>query len=146
MFKLNTKFDADSLPYPLSHFEWNGHRVYMLTQRHLLPPLTSIVKSSLFTHVTSSPFSLAASLHRCCTNILVILKMAGLFLDSLYMTVIFFSLISCVIWLNLNLFLSQRYYQWHCLIMSLNIWFWYPSKVDKQMWMTELQFVFRRKC
>ena len=31
-------------------------------------PLTSTVKSSLFTHTHSSPLSLAARLHRCCTN------------------------------------------------------------------------------
>ena len=32
MFKLNAKFDADSLFYLLSHFECNGHTVHMLTQ------------------------------------------------------------------------------------------------------------------
>ena len=36
MFKLNAKFDADSLLYLLSHFECNGHTVHMLTQQHLL--------------------------------------------------------------------------------------------------------------
>ena len=45
MYKLNTKFDADSLLYSLSHFECDSHIVYMLTQRCLLPPLTSTVKS-----------------------------------------------------------------------------------------------------
>ena len=64
MFKLNTKFDADSLLYSLSHFECDGHTVHMLTQQHLPPPLTSTVKSSLFTHAHSSPLSLAARLHR----------------------------------------------------------------------------------
>ena len=49
MFKLNTKFDADSLLCSLSNFECNGHRVHMLIQWCLLPPLTSTVKSSLFT-------------------------------------------------------------------------------------------------
>ena len=34
----------------------------------LLPLLTGTVKSSLFTHAHSSPLSLAARLHRCCTN------------------------------------------------------------------------------
>ena len=51
VFKLNTKLDADSLLYSLSHFECDGHTVHTLTQRHPLPPLTSTVKSSLFTHV-----------------------------------------------------------------------------------------------
>ena len=46
----------------------NGHTVHMLTQWCLLPPLTSTVKSSLFMHVHSSPPSLAARLHWCCTN------------------------------------------------------------------------------
>ena len=68
MFKLNAKPDADSFPDLLSHFECNGCTVHMLTQQHLPPPLTSTVKSSLFTHDHSSPLSLAARLHRCCTN------------------------------------------------------------------------------
>ena len=65
MFKLNIKLDTDSLLYFLSHFECDGHTVHMLTQHCLLVPLTSTVKSSLFTHVHSSPLSLAARLHRC---------------------------------------------------------------------------------
>ena len=68
MFQLSTKFDADSLLYLLSHFECDSHTVHMLTEQHLLPPLTSTVKSSLFTHVHSSPLSLAARFHRCHTN------------------------------------------------------------------------------
>ena len=68
MFELNAKFDADSLLYLLSHFECDGHTVHMLTQWHLLPPLASRVKSSLFTHAHPSPFSLAASLPQCHTN------------------------------------------------------------------------------
>ena len=68
MFKLNTKFDADLLLYILSHFECDSHTVHMLTQWHLPPPLTKTVKSSLFTHVHSSPLSLAARLHWCRTN------------------------------------------------------------------------------
>ena len=62
MFKLNEKFDADSLLYSLSHLD-HGHTVHMLTQRHLLPPLTSAMKSSLFMHEHSHPLSLAARLH-----------------------------------------------------------------------------------
>ena len=50
MFKLNAKFDTDSLLCSLSHFDCNGHTVHMLTQLRLLPPLTSTVKSSLFMH------------------------------------------------------------------------------------------------
>ena len=68
IFKLNAKLDADSLLYSLSHFECDGHTVHMLTQQHLLPPLTSTVKLSLFTHVHFSPLSLAARLHQCCAN------------------------------------------------------------------------------
>ena len=41
--------------------------------------LTSTVKLSLFTHVHSSPLSLAAGLHLCHTNCFVVLTMAGLF-------------------------------------------------------------------
>ena len=68
MLKLNKKSDADSLLYLLSRFECNGHTVHMLTQRHLVPPLTSTMKLSLSTHAHSCPLSLAARLHRCCTN------------------------------------------------------------------------------
>ena len=68
MFKLNAKFDAESLLYSLSHFECNGHIVRMLTQWCLPPPLTTTLKSSLFMHVYSSPLSLAARLHQCLTN------------------------------------------------------------------------------
>ena len=42
--------------------------IWMLTQRHLPPPLTSTVKSSLFMHAHSSPLSLAARLHWCRAN------------------------------------------------------------------------------
>ena len=56
------------LLYSLSHFECDGQTVHMLTQWHLLPPLTSTVKSSLFTHVHSSPLSLVARLHQSCTD------------------------------------------------------------------------------
>ena len=38
MFKLNTKFDVDSLLYSLSHFECDSHTVHMLTQWHPTPP------------------------------------------------------------------------------------------------------------
>ena len=68
MVKLNAKFDADLLLYSISYFDCDGSTVHMLTQQHLLPPVTSTVKLSLFTHVHSSPFSLAARLHQCRTN------------------------------------------------------------------------------
>ena len=81
MFKLNAKCDADSLLYSLSHFECDGHSVHMLTQWHLPPPLTSTVKSSLFTHVHSSPLSLAARSYGCHANRYITLTMDGLFPD-----------------------------------------------------------------
>ena len=65
---LTGNFGADLLLYSLSHFECNGYTVHVLTQRHLPPPLTSTVKSSLFTHAHSSPLSLAARLRRCHAN------------------------------------------------------------------------------
>ena len=67
MFNFNAKFDADLLFCSLCHFECDGHKVHILTEQHL-PPLTSTVKSSLFTHAHSSPLSLAARLHRCHAN------------------------------------------------------------------------------
>ena len=68
MFKLNAKFDADLLLYSCNHFELDSHTVHMLTQQCLPPPLTSTVKSSLFTHVHPCPLSLAARLYGCCIN------------------------------------------------------------------------------
>ena len=65
MFKFNAKSDSDLSLYLLSHFECGGHTVHMLIQWCLPPPLTSTVKSSLFTHVHSRPHSLAARLHWC---------------------------------------------------------------------------------
>ena len=82
MFKLNTKFDTDSLLYLLHHFECDSHTVHMLPQQRLPPPLSSTVKSSLFTHACSSPLFLAARLHQVTQTFLVILTMAGLFLDK----------------------------------------------------------------
>ena len=66
MLKLNANFDADSLFYLLSHFEHDSHTVHTITQQRLPPPLTSTVKL-LFTHVHSSPLSLAPKLHQCHT-------------------------------------------------------------------------------
>ena len=68
MLKCNTKFDADSLSYLLSHFECHSHTVHMLIQWCLVHSLTTTAKLSLFMHVHSSPLSLAARLHRCHAN------------------------------------------------------------------------------
>ena len=84
MFKLNAKFDADSLLCSLSHFECDDHTVHMPTQQHLPPPLTSTVTLSLFTHVHSSPLSLAASFTDVAQTVLVLLTMSGFSLDSLH--------------------------------------------------------------
>ena len=81
MFKLNTKSDADSLLYLLSHLECDGHTVHMLTQWHLPPPLTSTMKLSLFTHVNSKPLSLATRLHQCHTNCFHYINNGWTFLD-----------------------------------------------------------------
>ena len=68
MFKLNAKFDEYSLLYSVSHFECDGYTVHRLTQQRLPPPLTSTVKSSLFTHEHSSPLSFSVRLHQCCAH------------------------------------------------------------------------------
>ena len=81
MLKLSAKFDADLLLYLLSHFECNGHTVHMLTQQHLPPPLTSTVRSSLFTHVHSVHSLWLPGCINVVQTILIILTMAGLFLD-----------------------------------------------------------------
>ena len=79
MFKLNAKFDAELLLYPLSHSECDGHTVHMLIQTCLLPPLMSTVKSSLFTHAHSSSLSLAAKVLHVMQTIFIILTMVRLF-------------------------------------------------------------------
>ena len=79
MLKLHTKLNADLLLYLLSHFECDGHTVHTLTQWHLPPPLTSTVKSSLFTQAHSSPLSWLPGYIDVVQTILVILTMAELF-------------------------------------------------------------------
>ena len=79
MFK--PKSDADLLLYSLSHFECDGHTVHMLTQQHLLPPLTSTVKLSLFTHVHSRPLSWVPGYIDAMQTVLIILTVVGFFQD-----------------------------------------------------------------
>ena len=62
-YKNKLKMDKTLKYKSFSHFEHDGHAVHMLIQWNLPPPLTSTVKSSLFTHVHSSPLSLATGLH-----------------------------------------------------------------------------------
>ena len=79
------------------NFECGGHTIHTLIQQHLLPPLTSTVKSSLFMHVHSSPLFLPDSYIDAMQTILIILTTVGLFPDrphvSIYLTssVYFFS-------------------------------------------------------
>ena len=69
MFKLNAKSDAGLLLYLLGHFEWDSHTVwYTCLVNSAYHPSDKLVKLSLFMHAHSSPLSLAARLHRCCTN------------------------------------------------------------------------------
>ena len=65
MFKLNVKFVADSLLHSSVIFNVTAPQ-YTCSLNGI--PLTGTVKSSLFTHAHSSPLSLAARLHQCCTN------------------------------------------------------------------------------
>ena len=97
MFKLNTKFDADSLLYSLGHFECGGHTVHMLTKWHLPPPLTSTVKLSLFTHVHSSPLSLAARLHQCHANCFHYIKNGWTFSKQTSYTQMFIKIIIFIV-------------------------------------------------
>ena len=77
MFKLN----ADVLLYSFIHFEYDCNTGHMLTQRHLPPPLTSTVKSPLFTRAPSSPLSLLPGYIDVVQNIFSILPMARLLPD-----------------------------------------------------------------
>ena len=82
MFKLNAKFDTDSLLYWLSQFECVGHTIHMLTQWHLLPPhwLVQWSHHCSCTYIpVHSPW--LPSYINDAQNPLIILTMAGLFLD-----------------------------------------------------------------
>ena len=59
----------------------HSHTVHLLTQRCLLLPVTSTVKSSLFTHAHSSPLSLAARLRWSHTNCSHYINNGWTFLD-----------------------------------------------------------------
>ena len=83
MFKLNAKFDTDSLLYSLSHFECDGHTVHMLTQRHLRP-YWIIVQWSYYSHMcipVHSPWLLGYI--NVTQTVLGILTMARLFQTDL---------------------------------------------------------------
>ena len=81
MFKLNTKFGANWLFCLLSHFECDDHTVHMLTQQHLLPPLTSRLKLSLFIICIPVHSPWLPSYMDVPPTILIILTVAGLFPD-----------------------------------------------------------------
>ena len=76
MFKLNAKFDADSLLYSLSHFGCDGHTAHMLTHGHLPPPLYSEV---VIVHIPIYSPWLPGYIDVMQT--VLILTIAGLFLD-----------------------------------------------------------------
>ena len=79
-FRLHAKFDADSLLYSLSHFERDGYTyTYLLTSVYC--PLWLVQWS----HHCSSPFPLYIDVEQ---TILLILTMAGLFLDRLCMYIL----------------------------------------------------------
>ena len=81
MFKLHANFDADSLLYSLSHFECDSHTVHRLTQQHL-PPHWLVQWSGRCSHMCTpvhSPW--LPGYIDVVQTILVILTMAGLFLD-----------------------------------------------------------------
>ena len=88
MFKLNAKFDTDSLLYSLSHFECDGHTIHMLTQLHLPTPLNGMCSHvQIPVHSPWLPGYMDVA-----QTVLNILTMAGLFLDrpcSLFFRLIF---------------------------------------------------------
>ena len=109
MFKLNAKFDADSLLYSLSHFECNGHTVHTLTQWFPPPPLTSTVKLSLFNmHIPGHSPWLPGYIYVTQT-FLLILTMAGLFLDRLCVCVCVCVCVYKIFTLETNIMLCINY-------------------------------------
>ena len=76
---MKVKFDADSLPCSLNHFECDGDTVHMPTQQCLQSPLTTTVNSSLFTHAHSSLSPWLPGYINGMQTILFILTLAGLY-------------------------------------------------------------------
>ena len=83
MFKLNAKFDADSLLCSLGHFECDSHTVHMLTQWHLPLAQWSCHCSCMRIPVHSSWLPGYTDVSQ---TVLVILATAGLFLDRPWMS------------------------------------------------------------
>ena len=116
MFKLKDKIWCRFVAL-LGHFECDSHTVHMLTQQHLLPPLTSTVKSSLFTHAHPRPVFLAARLHQCVQTILIIITTAVLSLDR--------PRISLNLWLSRENSSSSKSrsafysYYWICIVLPV---------------------------
>ena len=81
MFKLNAKFDVDSLLCLFSHFECDGHTVQILTQWHVPPPW--LVQWSCHCSCVHIPVHspLLPGYTNVVQTILIILIVAGLFLD-----------------------------------------------------------------
>ena len=87
MFKLNAKFDVDSLLYLVILNTTDMQ--YTCSLNSATPPMTSTVKSSLFTHAHSTPLSLVPGNIDVAQTVLVILTMAGIFLDRPHVYLIF---------------------------------------------------------
>ena len=83
-------------PYSVILNRW-PHSTH-LTQQCLPPPLTSTVTLSLFTHVHSSPLSLAASFTDVAQTVLVLLTMSGFSLDSLHICGSFLNFFNWIYW------------------------------------------------
>ena len=118
MFKHNAKFNEDLLLYLLSHFKCDGHTVHVLTQRHLPPPLTSAVKSSLFTHAHSSPLSLPGYINVMQT-ILVILTNGWTFSrQTSYIIICLYAISRLCFWVHASS--GLLYFLDNCYYLSLN--------------------------
>ena len=85
--KLNTKFDAGSLLYSLSHFEYDGHTVHMLAQQCRLPHwlVQWSHRCSCMRILVHSPW--LPDYINVVQTILIILTMIGLFLERPHISI-----------------------------------------------------------
>ena len=110
MFKLNAKFDADSLLYSLNHFQCDVHTAHMHTVRCLPPPLTNTVKLSVFNMCIPVHSPWPPGYVDVTQIILVLLKVAGLFpvRPHIHVCIYDYVYVNILIYMNMNTYISKN--------------------------------------
>ena len=82
------------------------------TQWHLPPALTSLVKSSLFTHAHSSPLSFTARLHQCCANYSYYINNGWTFYRQIFYVLFLCSDLLCFMFYSAYINLASPIFVW----------------------------------